>query len=157
MFSGPRDQLERWYELPSATDKNRFFAFTHVLDTGWSGDHYCRSWQLLGLNKYGPVVNVDKTPAPFGNSRRLISDAEVKSKDPAKTAHGASTPGGSAIKGPDGKLIHEDAWKYLFLHPVDQVGQPVPFDNDCTIDHAVKRRSDSDGPADPSQDADAFE
>lgn len=136
MLSGPRDQLERWYELPSATDKNRFFAFTHVLDSGWSGDHYCRSWQLLGLNKYGPVVNVDKTPAPFGNSRRLITDAEIKADDKPKAAHGASTPGGSAIKGPDGKYIHEDVWKYLFLHPVDQVGKPVPFDKDCMMDLA---------------------
>ena len=140
MFSGPRDQLETWYSLPSATDKNRFFAFTHVLDTGWSGDHYCRSWQLLGLNKFGPVVNVDKTPSPFGNSRRLITDAEVKSKDPPKTAHGASTPGGSAIKGPDGKFIHEDVWKYLFLHPVEQVGKPVPFDADCTMDLQSRRK-----------------
>ncbi len=132
MFSGPRDQLENWYRLPSATPKNRFFGFTHVLDTGWTGDHYCRSWELLGLNEFGPVVNVDQTPYPYKNSRRLITNADVGNN--AQRAHGASVPGRSAVKDASGKLIHEDVWKYLFLHPVDEVGQPVPPDADCNID-----------------------
>jgi hypothetical protein len=25
-------------------------------------------------------------------------------------------------------------WRYLFTHPVDQVGQPVEHDSSCTID-----------------------
>ena len=59
MFCGPRDQTETWQALPSATPSNRFFGFSHVLDGGWTGDHYCRSWELLGLHQYGPIVNVD--------------------------------------------------------------------------------------------------
>jgi hypothetical protein len=126
MFSGPRDQYENWYKLPSATPKNRFFAFTHVLDTGWSGDHYCRSWELLGLNEFGPIVNVDQSKPPFGNSRRLVTDADVKQN--AQRAHGASVPGNSAVKDANGRFIHEAVWEYLFTHPVDQVGEPVPGD-----------------------------
>ncbi|HYE17861.1 MAG TPA: hypothetical protein VEA69_05425 [Tepidisphaeraceae bacterium] len=132
MFCGPRDQYETWQGLPSATPKNRFFGFTHVLDGGWSGGHYCRSWELLGLQEFGPVVNVDKDPAPWGNTRRLITDADVK-KD-AKRAHSCVTPGGAAVKGPDGKFVHEAVWKYLFTHPVEQVGQPVPADPSCLKD-----------------------
>jgi len=132
MFCGPRDQYETWQALPSATPANRYFGFSHVLDGGWSGDHYCRSWELLGLREFGPVVNVDKTPAPFGNSRRLITDADVKND--AKRAHGAVTPGGSAVKDAAGKLIHEDVWRYLFTHPVEQVGKPVPHDSDCRME-----------------------
>ncbi len=136
MFSGPRDQLERWYTLPSATPKNRFFGFTHVLDGGWTADHYCRSWELLGLGEFGPVVDVDKTPAPFGNSRRLITAADVKGD--ANRAHGASVPGGAAVKGPDGKYLHEAVWRYLFLHPVDEVGPRVDADPECKLDHTRK-------------------
>lgn len=132
MFCGPRDQYETWQGLPSATPANRYFGFSHVLDGGWTGDHYCRSWELLGLNQFGPLVNVDKTPAPYGNSRRLITDADVK-KD-AGRAHGCVTPGGSAVKNAAGKYIHEDVWHYLFNHPVDSVGQPSPHDTDCTMD-----------------------
>jgi hypothetical protein len=78
MFCGPRDQFETWQALPSATPANRFFGFSHVLDDGWKGDHYCRSWELLGLHEFGPLVNVDRTSPPYGNTRRLITDADVK-------------------------------------------------------------------------------
>lgn len=132
MFSGPRDQLENWYSLPSATPSNRFFGFTHVLDGGWSGDHYCRSWELLGLNQYGPIVNVEQSKPPFGNSRRLITDADVKKN--ANRAHSSSVPGGAAVKDTSGKFLHEEVWRYVFTHPVEQTGQPVPADPDCRKD-----------------------
>lgn len=129
MFCGPRDQYQTWQGLPSATPKNRFFAFTHVLDGGWTGDHYCRSWELLGLQEFGPIVNVDEMAAPYGNTRRLVTDADVK-KD-ANRAHGSVVPGGSAVKDAGGKFIHEAVWKYVFTHPVEEVGLPAPADPDC--------------------------
>ena len=96
MFSGPRDNTETWQGFPSATPGNRFFGFTHVLDGGWVGDHYCRSWQLLKLQEYGPIVNVDDSKPPYENSRRLITNSDVK-KD-ANRAHTTVVPGGSAGK-----------------------------------------------------------
>lgn len=129
MFCGPRDQFETWQRLPSATPSNRFFGFSHVLDTGWSGDHYCRSWELLGLNQYGPIVNVDASQPPYQNSRRLITDADVKAD--TKRAHSSVTPSSSAVKDSSGKYIHEAVWKYLFTHPVDQVGIATPLDKNC--------------------------
>ena len=132
MFCGPRDQYETWQGLPSATPSNRFFAFSHVLDGGWTGGHYCRSWELLGLHQFGPIVNVDKTAAPYGDTRRLITDADVKS-DP-KRAHSSVTPGKAAVTDASGKFIHEDVWRYLFTEPVEKVGQPVPPDPACLKD-----------------------
>ena len=132
MFCGPRDQYETWQALPSATPANRFFGFSHVLDDGWKGDHYCRSWELLGLQQFGPVVNVDHTAPPYGNTRRLITDADVKND--AKRAHSSVVPGGSAVKDANGKFIHEDVWRYLFTHPVGEVGEPVPHDAGCQLD-----------------------
>ena len=115
MFSGPRDQTQTWQTLPSATPANRFFGFTHVLDTGWPA-HYHRSWKMLGLEKFGPLTNVDNAKPPYSNSRMLITEADVK-KD-KKVAHGASTPGKKSPKGKDGKFLYEPVWKYLFTHPV---------------------------------------
>ncbi len=129
MFCGPRDQLETWQGLPSATPANRYFGFSHVLDGGWSGDHYCRSWQLLGLAQFGPIVKVDTATPPYGNTRRLITDADVKGD--AKRAHSSVVPGGAAPKDASGKFLHEAVWRYLFTEPVDQVGQPVPNDPEC--------------------------
>lgn len=132
MFCGPRDQLETWQSLPSATAPERFFGFSHVLDGGWSGDHYCRSWELLGLHAFGPIVNVDRASPPYGNTRRLITDADVKGDD--KRAHSSVVPGGASPKDAKGGYLHEAVWKYLFTHPVTEKGEPTPPDEDCEKD-----------------------
>jgi hypothetical protein len=129
-FCGPRDHLQSWQSLPSATPENHYFGFSHVLDGGWVGDHYCRSWELLGMHKFGPIVNVDKAKAPFGNTRRLITDFDVKGD--ARRAHSSVVPGSRANKdAKTGKYLHEDVWRYLFTHPVDSVGKAVPLDPTC--------------------------
>lgn len=136
MFSGPRDNTETWQGEPSATPGNRFFGFTHVLDTGWTADHYCRSWQLLGMQQFGPLVNVEKSTPPYGNTRRLITDFPVNND--ANRAHSMVVPGGGAGKTPDGKFVHEAVWRYLFLHPSESVGQPVELDPDCRMERQTK-------------------
>ena len=129
-FCGPRDQYQSWQSLPSKTPENRYFGFSHVLDGGWVGDHYCRSWELLGMHKFGPIVNVDKMAAPFGNTRRLITDFDVGGD--ARRAHSSVQPGSRAYKGKKtGKYMHEDVWKYLFTHPVDVVGKATELDPSC--------------------------
>ena len=120
-FSGPRDQLESWHALPSATPANRYFGFTHILDGGWTGKHYCRSWQMLGLAKFGPLVNVENSSPPFGNSRRLITDFDVGGN--SKKAHGI------VVRGDRWKEV----WRYLYTHPVNKVGDPVPNDPECKV------------------------
>lgn len=122
MFSGPRDQFDEWQGYPSATPQNRYFGFTHILDSGWTGDHYCRSWQMLGLAQFGPMVNVDDATPPYGNSRRLITNIDVNND--AGKAHGIVLSAAA----------WDDVWRYLFTHPVELVGDPVPFDEDCTMD-----------------------
>ena len=129
MFCGPRDQFETWQSLPSATPQSRFFGFSHVLDGGWSGMHYCRSWELLGLHQFGPIVNVDREKAPYGKTRRLITDADVKGDD--KRAHSSVVPGGASPKDSEGKFLHEDVWRYLFTQPVEEVGADTPADQSC--------------------------
>ncbi|MEO0475238.1 MAG: hypothetical protein AAF085_04590 [Planctomycetota bacterium] len=115
MFSGPRDQTQTWQSLPSATPANRFFGFTHVDDAGWP-DHYQRSWQMLGLEDEGPVVNVDEADPPYQKSRQLISRIDVGD---ANRAHSASTPGTTSPKDKGGNYRYEDVWKYLFTYPIE--------------------------------------
>jgi hypothetical protein len=138
MFCGPRDQHEQWQALPSATPANRFFGFSHVLDGGWSGDHYCRSWELLGLHAFGPIVNVDRMTPPYQNTRRLITDADVKGDD--KRAHSCVVPGSASPKSADGQFLHEAVWTYLFTHPVEETGSATPPDEDCEKDLLPKQK-----------------
>ena len=129
---GPRDQLQTWQSLPSATPENRYFGFSHVLDGGWTDDHYCRSWELIGMNKFGPIVNVEDNQPPYENTRRLITDFDVDGD--AKRAHSSVQPGSRAKKNADGTLAHEDVWRYLYTHPVDTVGTATPMDDGCNKD-----------------------
>jgi len=131
MFCGPRDQHQVWQTLESATPKNRFFGFSHTLDGGWSANHYCRSWELLGLHQFGPIVDVDTTKPPYGNSRRLVSSADVGGDD--RRAHGAVTPSTKSPKAVDGSFQYEPVWRYLFTHPTNVEGDPVERDPDCTV------------------------
>lgn len=123
MFCGPRDQLEDWQALPSATPANRFFGYSHILDGGWTGNHYPRSWLLLGLNKFGPVINADTTPPPFEHSRRLTTQGDVKN-DPAK-AHGYVQPNKNSPKDAQGNYLQDEVWKYLFTSDVNATGKAV--------------------------------
>jgi len=129
---GPRDQFQDWQKLPSATPENRYFGFTHVLDGGWTGDHYCRSWELLGMHRFGPLVDVDETAPPYGNTRRLITAFDVAGD--ARRAHSSVTPGGASKKTSEGNFAHEEVWRYLFTHPVDRVGEATEPAPDCLKD-----------------------
>lgn len=143
MFCGPRDQYETWQGLPSATPPERFFGFSHVLDGGWSGDHYCRSWELLGLNAFGPIVSIDTAKPPYENTRRLITSADVNGDD--KRAHSSVTPGKASPTDASGKFLFEDVWRYLFTQPVESVGKAVPHDASCMMDlRATKGASKSE-------------
>ncbi|GAB5402561.1 MAG: hypothetical protein Aurels2KO_07920 [Aureliella sp.] len=133
MLCGPRDQDQDWQGLPSATPQNRYFGFTHVLDGGWTGDHYCRSWEMLGLHKFGPIVNVDETSPPFGNSRRLISAADVGGD--AGRAHSSVSPGSRSPEDADGNKLFDPVWHYLYNHPVEQTGAPGSEDPECLRVH----------------------
>ncbi|QDV21902.1 BPSS1187 family protein [Aureliella helgolandensis] len=129
MLCGPRDQDQDWQGLPSATPNNRFFGFSHVLDGGWTADHYCRSWELLGLHQFGPIVNVDQTQAPYQNSRRLITAADVGGD--AGRAHSSVTPGSASPENAQGEKLFDPVWHYLYNQPVDIVGEATEEDPDC--------------------------
>ena len=80
---------------------------------------------MLGLNKFGPIVNTDEAKPPYGNSRRLITTADVKGDE--KKAHSYVQPNAKGSpKDATGNYLQDDVWRYLFTAPVDQVGQPVP-------------------------------
>jgi len=133
MLCGPRDQDQDWQALPSATPAERFFGFSHLLDAGWTRDHYCRSWALLGLVDFGDIVNVDDATPPYGNSRQLVSGADVGGD--VNRAHSAVQPGGASPQAADGSFRYEPVWRYLFTHPVTEFGKPATPAADCRMDH----------------------
>lgn len=127
-FSGPRDQDQSWQQLPSATPPNRFFCFTHVLDGGWVANHYCRSWEMLGLHKCGPIVDVEKEAPPYKNTRRLITTYPEKA---SMRVHNGVAPTSFSFRNEDKSFVHEPVWRYMLTHPVDVIGEPTALDPAC--------------------------
>lgn len=117
MLCGPRDQHQVWQDLPSVTPKDRYFGFSHVLDMGWEENHYPRSWKMLGLEAFGPIVNVDLESPPYKGSRQLISKIDVGGS--ANRAHSAVQPGSAAPKNDGGEFLYEPVWRYLFTYAND--------------------------------------
>jgi hypothetical protein len=49
----------------------------------------------------------------------------------AKRAHGSVVPGKSAVRDADGQFVHKQVWRYLFTHPIEEVGPAVAPDPNC--------------------------
>ena len=77
---------------------------------------------MLGLARFGSLVNVDMAKLPFGNSRRLVTNCDVEN-DPRR-AHGIVVRGDA----------WDEVWRYLYTHPVEQTGKPIAPDPDCRMD-----------------------
>ncbi len=120
LFTGPRDQDQDWQAGESATPPERIFAFAHMKDGGMKDHQYDRSWEMMGLNKLGAIMDVDTVAPPYGNSRQLTTDFG-KSR---LRVHNGVYPGNYSWR-EDVKWVHAPVWEYLFTHDIDEVGEPA--------------------------------
>jgi hypothetical protein len=74
-----------WLASPGATPAEKYFGFAHERDEFWGSIQ--RSWVALGLERYGPVVNVDGAAAPFGETHRLTTGVGCINPRAANCAH----------------------------------------------------------------------
>jgi hypothetical protein len=81
------------------------------------------------MHNHGPIVNIDVANAPYGNTRCLITNIDVKNN--SGRAHTIVVPGS---KDAMGQWVYDEVFRYLFTHPVDQSGLAVPMDADCEMD-----------------------
>lgn len=80
MFSAPKDwdrnhnRPAKWYG-EGKTPLNRYFSFNHIRDKqGCDYEQQLKNLKKLGSFAFGEPVDVDKTAAPYNNSRILITD-----------------------------------------------------------------------------------
>ena len=111
-FSGPKDFSLHYYLPPVwvhtgawKTDKSRIYAFAHTSD-----DYLFQKeiWDSLGLNKYGPPVNVSVHMPPYLSSHQLITSASVSVAD----IHGSTVLDARSPKAQD-NYVFEPVWKYV--------------------------------------------
>jgi hypothetical protein len=86
-------------------------------------------------------VNTEKAKPPYGNTRRLITDAALKgtAKEQADRGHGYVTPSKNSPREESGKFVQDAVWRYLYTSPVDKVGKPVDPEPGVKMDQRKKQ------------------
>jgi hypothetical protein len=118
LFGGPGDfvagEQAAWLFRPALTPTDRMLAFTHFNDPSFAG--FVWNQRTLGLNAYGPLVNVDTSQPPYGGSHMLYSRL---APPPGQNAHNAVVVDAALRLDENGRPIYEPVWDYM-------LGQVVP-------------------------------
>jgi hypothetical protein len=80
-----RGPAPSWESTPGATPAERYFGFAHQRDNFWPAIQ--RGWIALGLEPFGPIVNVDGENPPFGGTHRLTTSVACVNPNAANCAH----------------------------------------------------------------------
>ncbi len=112
-YSLAHDAPAPWLRLESATPKARFFAFNHRQDhQACSPEQQLENLRALGLEQFGPVVDVDRESPPYRHSRMLTTNHPGTKLD-SKTAH-------TSVMSPRNADVFEPVWRYLLTEPTDR-------------------------------------
>ena len=93
-----------WLAGLGATPAEKYFGFAHERDEFWGSIQ--KSWIALGLERYGPVANVDGAAAPFGETHRLTTSVGCADPRAANCAH-------SMVVAAKFSSEFAPVWKYL--------------------------------------------
>lgn len=114
LFAAPADTcrahrtLAPWISAPHATPSERYYGFSHVRDKGLAKIQ--QAWQLLEMDAYGSIVDVDTHHPPYNGSHQLVTAAR-----PARPGkyHGSVVVDHSTPRQDDGSPLFQEAWQYL--------------------------------------------
>lgn len=116
-FGAPKDYSianhapAAWYSNPSATPKSRFFAFNHHQDPkGCTPAQLLENLKALGLDKVGPIAEVDKEPFPYHHAHILYTSY------PAVTVQGPESAGAKIAHGSAVNTKNADRWKQVWTY-----------------------------------------
>lgn len=111
-FGAPKDYSlalaapAAWLHAESATPKDRFFAFNHDQDRqGCSPAQQRENLRALGLEKFGPAVDVDQAAPPYGHTRILTTNFPGK-KITSQEAHTTGI-------NPRNEALFGKVWRYM--------------------------------------------
>ncbi len=106
-FRGERD-LAPWISSKNATPAANYYGFSHSKDPGYKGQQ--AAWGVIGLNAFGPVVNVEGKTAPYNNSHQLTTN--ITPAQPGEF-HGSVVVDRNTPKAKDGTPLLKEVWQYL--------------------------------------------
>ncbi len=120
MFGGPKDydknnnKPAKWYS-EGATPLKNYFTFNHKQDLqGCTFPQQLEILEMLGLNKFGDPVDIDKTKPPFNNSRILITDYPGSTVT-SLVAHTSVMGDSRTPLDKDGIPLFKPVWIYMLM------------------------------------------
>lgn len=105
-YSVALDKPAAWYLKPSATAKERFFAFNHEQDRqGCTPQHQMDNLKALKLDEFGQPTSVDGAKPPYSNAHILMTNHPGTKVD-SQTAHGT-------MISPKNEALFGEVWRYM--------------------------------------------
>ncbi|HEU4950698.1 MAG TPA: hypothetical protein VFT46_02040 [Holophagaceae bacterium] len=118
-LSSPADYLTTlhqpatWYGMTGATDASKIYGFSHQQDEVVTWTLAVTDWTALGLDAYGPPVNVDGASAPYGGSHMLTTNLPHAPTSGTYPFHGSTSVDFSTPLLGDGTPAYQPVWIWL--------------------------------------------
>ncbi|MCL2690589.1 MAG: hypothetical protein FWE57_12200 [Chitinispirillia bacterium] len=117
-FNINRSLAANWVNQESATDIGRYFAAAHTEDRTIPIAAMRSFWNAFGFRQLGPVINIDHTGFPYGNSHTFITSINPARLDRSRSNyHNALCMDADTPVGEDEKPLLLPFWRYLFNAP----------------------------------------
>jgi len=110
-YSVRHDTPAAWYNEESATPKACFFAFNHRQDPkGCTPEQLLRNLSALGLNAFGPPVDVVTVHSPYHHARILTTSF------PAVNVSGENSEGATVAHGSVIANVYAARWRQVWTY-----------------------------------------
>ena len=116
---GPPGSLRRlppWIAAGGATPAERIYGFRHRHTSSPSWQGFEGAWGLLGLDAFGPAVDVDSQAPPYDGSHHLTTDAApAVSDDTPNLTHRSVVEDRLTPKTASGEALFAPVWQYACM------------------------------------------
>jgi hypothetical protein len=112
---GPPGGLRRlppWIAAGGATPADRIYGFRHAHTSSLGTASAQATWGLLGLNAFGPSVDVDTSEPPYNGSHQLTTDAPPAVAD---DTHNSVVEDRLTPKTASGEPLFAPVWQYACM------------------------------------------
>jgi hypothetical protein len=103
-----------WLSDPHVTPVKRYFGLAHIRSVNTLA-FFESAWHLLGMDRFGPTVDVDTEEPPFNRTHQLATD--VQPVPPGARFHQSVVVDAVTPKDADGRPVLAVAWQYLMRAP----------------------------------------
>lgn len=113
--AGSQRRIPPWVSAAiGATPLDRYFVMRHLRSSSPNAEAFPLAWTAFGLDRFGPMANIDSSSPPFERSHELTTNADPSSDDgAANLIHRSMIQDSVTPRTPAGGALYAAAWQYL--------------------------------------------